>query len=200
MAQVTPQVVSVYATSAAYPWLRGLYDCAPVSIALKLSDPGSSEINLRLGEPAVLTSPAFQVGTDDILVVVEPQTAVGPLTLDQVRQLFSGQVTRWKEVGGADMPVQVWTYSPGEDVQSVFDRLVMQGQSITSLARLAVSSQAMSDSVGSVPGSIGVLPRRWKAGNTKEALTVASVPVLALTQSAPQGVIRDLLSCLQSQK
>ncbi len=147
-----------------------------------------------------LTSPAFQLGTEDILIVNHPQAGVGALTLDQVRQLFSGRLTNWKDVGGNDLPVQVWTFASGEDIQQLFDRLVMNGQPVTSLARLAVSAQAMSDGVGNTPGSIGYLPRRWKAGNIREALKAATVPVLAITRSQPAGPEKDLLSCLQSAK
>jgi hypothetical protein len=198
--QATPQLISVYATSAAYPWLDEVYNCASSSVTVRLSDPSAAEMSLRLGEPVALDSPAFQIGRDDLLVVVQPQTAVGSLTLNQVRQLYSGQVTQWKDVGGAGIPVQVWTYAQAEDIQLIFDRAVMQGQPIASLARLAVSAQAMSDSVGATPGSIGILPRRWKAGNTNAVLAVSTVPVLAILASPPQGAVRDLLSCLQSKE
>ena len=115
-----------------------------------------------------------------------------------VQQLFSGRVANWKEVGGNDLPVQVWTYSHGEDIQQIFDRTVMRGQPVTSFARLAVSSQAMSDGVANTPGSIGYLPRRWKAGNVREALKAATVPVLVITRTQPQGPERDLIACLQA--
>ena len=196
----TPRLINVFASSAASPWLREAYDCAPADSALRLSDPASADISLRLGESALSTLPAFQIGTEDILVVVDPNTGVRSLTLDQSRGVFSGQTTDWKDVGGSDMTVQVWTFSPGEDIAAVFNGSVMLGQPITSLARLAVSAQAMSDSVGSNPGSIGFLPRRLKARNTTEALVVASVPVLGVSSSEPQGAIRDLLTCLQANK
>ncbi len=197
-APVTPQLLNVYVTSAAYPRVNELYPCAPSRIIISLSDPASAELSIRLGEPAHLTTPAFQIGTEDILVVNHPEAGIGALTLDQVQQLFSGRITNWKQLGGNDLPVQVWTYSTGEDIQQVFGRLVMNGQPVTSLARLAVSSQAMSDSVGGTPGSIGYLARRWKAGNTREAFKAASVPVLAVTSAEPQGPVRDLIACLQT--
>jgi hypothetical protein len=58
----------------------------------------------------------------------------------------------------------------------------------------------MSDSVGAVPGSIGLLPRKWKAGNTREALIVSSVPVLALVQQVPEGALAELLACMQDRR
>ena len=199
-AAVTPQLLNVYVTSAAYPRVSDLYSCAPPSIVISLSDPASAELTIRLGEPAPLTTPAFQVGSEDILIVNDAQAGVGALTLDQVQQLFSGRAANWKEVGGNDLPVQVWTFSSDEDIRQIFDRSVMNGQPVTSLARLAVSSQAMSDGVGNTPGSIGYLPRRWKAGNTREALKAVTVPVLAITRTQPQEPLRQLISCLQTVK
>jgi len=195
---ITPRLVNVYVTSAAYPRVSDLYTCAPPSIVIGLSDPDSAELTLRLGEPLPLAMPAYQVGTEDILIVDHPQVGIGPLSVAQVRQLFSGLITNWKDVGGNDLPVKVWTYSAGEDVQQIFDRFVMAGEPVTSQAWLAVSSQAMSDAVGNSPGSIGYLSRRWKAGNTREALKVATVPVLIVARSAPQGPLKDLVACLQS--
>ncbi len=199
-AAVTPQLVNVYVTSAAYPRVSELYSCAPPSIVLAQSDPSTAELTLRLGEPSPLVAPAFQVGTEDLLIVNHPQAGVGALTLDQVQQLFSGRITNWKDVGGNDLPVDVWTFASGEDVQQAFDELVMKGEPVASQAHLAVTAQAMSDAVGNTPGAIGYLPRRWKAGNTREALQAATLPVLILTRAEPQGPLRDLISCLQSKK
>jgi hypothetical protein len=199
-AVVTSQLLHVYVTSAAYPRVSELYSCAPSSAVISLSDPASADMSIRLGEPAPLTTPAFQIGTEDILIVNHPQAGVGSLSLEQVQAIFSGRVANWKDVGGNDLPIQVWTYSMGEDIQQIFDRLLMSGQPITSLARLAVSSQAMSDSVGNTPGSVGFLARRWKAGNTREAFKAVTVPVLAITPAEPKGLLKDLIACLQAAK
>ena len=193
----TPQVVKVYSTSAAQPWLTDLYNCPSSSAVIDLTDSQSADILIRVGEAANLTTPAFQIGTDDIIVAVHPQTGTGSLTIEQVRQLFTGQAANWKDVGGSDVPVQVWTYSPDEDIQQIFDDTVLAGQPITSLARLAVSAQAMSDAIGANAGSVGVLTRRWKSGNVNEAFVVASAPALAITKSEPQGAVKDLIACLQ---
>ena len=73
----------------------------------------------------------------------------------------------------------------------------MAGGLITSQARLATSTQNMSDSVGQNPGSIGILPRRAKTASTQEVYGGVFVPVLAIAKSEPQGVLKELLTCLQ---
>jgi hypothetical protein len=84
-----------------------------------------------------------------------------------------------------------------EDVQQIFDREVLHGSPVTSLARLATSPQQMSDTLNAENGAVGVLPRHWKAGTARDVYTIPDVPVLAILKSEPQGVVRDLLSCLQ---
>jgi len=73
----------------------------------------------------------------------------------------------------------------------------MDGLPGTSTARLAVSAQQMSDSVGMNPGSIGFLPRRWKAGNTHETYVAAVSPVLAITRPGLDDTLNSVLACLQ---
>ena len=66
-----------------------------------------------------------------------------------------------------------------------------------SSALIAVNPQQMSDTLVNQSNTVGILPRHWKAGDSREVFAVATVPVLALTESEPQGVILDLISCLQ---
>ena len=192
--------LSVYSTSAAVPWLSTAYDCTPAGTAIVLGPPDEADVILRLTEPRQLVGAAFQVGSDDLLVVTHPEVAVGQLSRQQVEAIFAGQLTNWTEVGGADAGIQVWGFAPTVDVQAFFERTVLEGRPLASTARLALSAQNMSDSVGVTLGSIGILPRRWKAGNTREALIVDSVPVLALTDASPHGAAAALIACMQSHR
>src|SRR6266545_6805503 len=131
-----PQVVSVYSTSAAEPWLPPLYDCAGTSTVIsRVDDSSLADIVLRVGEPKILTLSAYQIDSEDILIVTHRQSPVQNLTLEGVRALFAGQ---------GDPSVQVWVYASEEDVQEVFDQAVMAGRSMTSSARLAANPQQMS--------------------------------------------------------
>ncbi len=169
----TPQVVSVYSTFAAEPWLPPLYDCAGTSTVIsRLDDSSSADIVLRVGEPKVLTSSAYQIDSEDILIVTHRQSPVQNLTVEEARALFAGQ---------GDPSVQVWVYSSEDDVQEVFDQIVMAGLSVTSSARVAATPQQMSDTLVNESNAVGILPRHWKAGDDREVFSVARVPVLAMT-------------------
>ena len=186
----TPEVVSVYSSSAAEPWLGELYDCGATQRNTALSrvdDPILADISLRVGEPDFLSVPAFQIDTEEILIVTHRQSPIQNLTLEQARTLFT--------LG--DPAVQVWVYASDADVQRVFDQFVMEGRGVISSAKIAVGPQQMSDTLVNESNAVGILPRHWKAGDVRDVFSVAMVPVLALTRSEPQSVVKELIACLQ---
>ncbi len=188
----TPQVVSVFSSAAAEPWLNKLYDCAAKQNNVVLSradDSNAAEIVLQIGE-STITSFAYQIDTEEILIVAQRQSPVQNLTIDDARALF---------MGSRDPSVQVWVYASDADVQRAFDQLVMKGGSVTSSAMAAANPQQMSDTLVNQPNTVGILPKHWKAGagDARVVFSAGTVPVLALTRNQPEGIVKELLACLQ---
>ena len=183
------EVLTVYATSAAQPWMSELFACAnDLSVVLNVSAQ-SPEIYLRVGEPEILVSPAYQIDEEEILIVTPRESPVQNLSLEEAQALFVGQ---------GDPSVQVWIYSSEADVQILFDQLVMKGRSVTSFASVAVDSQAMSDTLNSESNAVGILPRHWKSGSIREVYSAGMAPVLAIVKEEPRGVVNELIACLQN--
>ena len=181
------QVISVYSTSAAQPWLTELYTCADnssVSLNLTADEP---DITLRVGEPEIIISPVYQIDEEEILIVTNRESSVQNLTLSEAQELFAQ----------GDDSAKVWVYASDADVQIVFDQLVMKGRSVTSFAGLATSPQQMSDRINAEKDAVGILPKHWMAGNVREVFSAGTAPVLAITKEEPQGAVKDLIACLQ---
>jgi len=185
----TPQIINVYATSSTRPWLEKVFDCAPENVIVRIADNNAeADISLRLGEPEFVTPAMYQIDTEEILVVTHRQSPVQNMSLQQVQNLFAGTDSS---------PAQVWVYASGEDVQEMFEQAVMQGRNVTTFARLAVNPQQMSDILNAESNAVGVLPRHWKAGHPREVYSVGTFPVLAILKDTPQGVIQEIIACLQ---
>ncbi|MBI5824903.1 MAG: hypothetical protein HZB18_12810 [Chloroflexi bacterium] len=182
------EVITIYATPAAEPWMSDLFACAnDLSVTLNVSAE-SPEIYLRLGEPETLLTPAYQIDEEEILIVTNRESPVQNLSLQEAQDLFAQ---------GNDS-AQVWVYSSEADVQILFDQLVMKGRSVTSFARMAAGPQEMSDALISESNSVGILSKRWMSGSLREVYSVGIVPVLTITQAEPQGAVGELISCLQN--
>ena len=200
-----PQIVDVYATSAAQPWLTKLYACAANSGTVLKVNAESPEIYLRVGEPDVFVFPTYQIDEEDLIVVMN--YARPPLiTGTQIKELFTGKISNlnhitseWGEVHvGSTGEVHVWVYSSDDDIQKTFEQIVLSGSTVTSQAHVAANPQDMLNQIAKDENSIGYLPRHWLGNGVFEQAVVATVPVLAVTKSEPQGLVVDLISCLQN--
>lgn len=56
-----------------------------------------------------MASPAQEhfVALENMVVVTHPENSVGQLTQDQLRAIYSGRITNWKDVGGSDAEINV---------------------------------------------------------------------------------------------
>ena len=67
---------------------------------------------------------------DPIAVIANKECGVHDLTGDQLQDIFSGDVTNWKEVGGADLPILVIIPSKDTAANKNFRRQVMKHKDI----------------------------------------------------------------------
>jgi phosphate transport system substrate-binding protein len=94
------------------------------------------------------------VAVDGIAVVVHTDNPVAALTLAQLREVFSGRLWDWAELGGAG-EVQVVSREDGSGTRAAFEARVMEGQPVTPTALVMPGSQAVADYVAAHPDAIG---------------------------------------------
>ena len=183
------EVLRYYATPASVPWLDRLYECAISSgVVAIMSPPEEADILLRVGEPEWLAGTAIQIDMEDVIIVAGPESPIRSLSLQEAKELFTS---------GSSTEAELWVFAEGEDVQQVFHALVMQNLPVAASARIAGTPQQMAVVLGEGSDDVGILTRHWNAGNTRELLTAATVPVLAITPEEPTRSAKSVLACLQ---
>jgi phosphate transport system substrate-binding protein len=97
------------------------------------------------------------IARDGLAIVVNPTNSVTGLSLLQLRALFTGQVTNWKDVGGKDGPVRPITREEGSGTRESFVRLVMGKERISRRALTQESNGAVKELVKGDPAAIGYM-------------------------------------------
>ncbi|MFN6565924.1 PstS family phosphate ABC transporter substrate-binding protein [Dendronalium sp. ChiSLP03b] len=96
-----------------------------------------------------------QVGIDSVAVVVNPALKVSGLTVDQLQQIYLGQITNWKQVGGPDLAIAPFSQNPEDaDVLLVSGKRVLDKQALSSNVQYVYSTTEALRRVNQTPGGL----------------------------------------------
>lgn len=97
------------------------------SMGIQSALSGAAEIgmaDLVALPPEVASLKSLIVARDGIAVVVNPANRISSLTFDQVRDVFSGKIRNWKDVGGHDDTIAVISREAGSGTRSSFEKIL----------------------------------------------------------------------------
>ncbi len=172
---------------------------------------GMSSRALKQDHPDEAALRVFPLALDGIAVIVHPSNVVSGLSLDQLRDLFTGRHRTWKAVGGADREVHLIVREEGSGTRGAFDEMVLtRGKEHLrpdAYALVQDSSGGVREVVRGDPDAIGFVSL-GVVNQTVRALaidgvvpTAASVrdgryrlvrPFLLVAREEPAGLAREL--------
>jgi phosphate transport system substrate-binding protein len=160
------------------------------------------------------------VALDGIVVVVHPSNPVGALTMEALREIFLGNVRRWKQVGGENRPVVLLSREVNSGTHIFFkEHVLRRGKSkgpeeFSPRALMMPSSYAIAEEVSRNENAVGYYGLGYISPRQK-ALAVApddrspavapnidsvranaypiSRPLYFFTRGEPTGTVKDIL-------
>jgi phosphate transport system substrate-binding protein len=94
------------------------------------------------------------VAIDGIAVIIDKANAVTDLTKDQLIKIYKGELTNWKDLGGADQPIVVIGRESGSGTRGAFEELLAIEDQCKYSNEINSTGGVMAK-VASTPGSIG---------------------------------------------
>lgn len=198
-----PQPIRVAFTSTLRPRVAILHQCALElpEIALITQETSAADLEftaadlaLWFGEPHQgIPGYAASLGMDEIIIIAGSEVALQNLNTEQLRELYS-------EPGSV---YHSWTYNEGNELRTIFDGAVLGEETVSSYALLAPNPGAMLEAIAADPMAIGYIPLSWNSGDVqrisieRELQKAFEHPILAITDSAPEGNFQRYLICLQ---
>jgi phosphate transport system substrate-binding protein len=96
-----------------------------------------------------------QWAIDGVAPVVNPGNQVKKLTRSQLVAIFSGKIDNWKQLGGIDRGINIYTRDEASGTREVFWEKGLGKERISSAANVVVSNGAMKSAVAKDPYGIG---------------------------------------------
>ena len=95
------------------------------------------------------------VAIDSIVFVVSPELNLTGLNLEQIRQIYRGEITNWQQVGGPNLSIQPLARSPesGGTVQE-FQRQILNNQSFVKAVTVVPTTTQAIRQLQNTPGGI----------------------------------------------
>ncbi len=120
-----------------------------------LADIGMCSRSLSAAEKETLQP--IVIARDGLAVIVNLSNPIGQLTLDQVRQLYAGKITNWKELGGPDRNIHLIMREEGSGTREAFMNMVMGKQDPALRALVQESNGAVRELVSTDPAAVGYI-------------------------------------------
>jgi phosphate transport system substrate-binding protein len=97
----------------------------------------------------------YRVAVDGLSVYVNKASKVKELDLDQLSGIFTGTITNWKEVGGDDAPIKIYSRENSSGTYEFFKALVLKGKDFAATAQTMQGTAQLLESVNQDVHGIG---------------------------------------------
>lgn len=129
--------------------INGTTDIADASRPIRASE--SRQVEARQGDAPHET----RVALDALAIYVNEQNPVTSLTVPQLARIFRGQVQRWSEVGGPDLPIVLYSRENNSGTYAYFKEHVLHDRDFARSAQTLPGTAAVINAVSQDRGGIG---------------------------------------------
>lgn len=152
---------------------------------------------------------------DGIAVVVHPSNSITDLSKEEVKNIYLGKITNWKELGGEDAEITVVCREAGSGTRGAFEEIVMDEEDISNHVIIQNSNGGVRTTVENDNNAIGfislsIVNDQVKAvnidgvsptvENIKNGTYKIARPFLYVTKETPEGLVKAYIDFALSEE
>jgi len=150
---------------------------------------------------------------DGIAVVVNPVNPIHDLNRTAIADIFAGRITSWKALGGADMPIHLYTRDEASGTRKVFWKKILHKSAISPKANFVTSNGAMKRAIAGDEMGIGYMSAGFVDASvagvaidgvapTRDNIQAGTYPyargLYSITKGEPKGLAKPFIDYLLS--
>lgn len=108
------------------------------------------------------------IAYDALSVVVHPENKVSQLTREQLEKIFTGEITNWKEVGGANEKIVAYSRESSSGTYEFFKEHVLNKKNYSTTVLSMPATGAIVQSVSQTKGAIGYVGLAYETKDVKQ--------------------------------
>ena len=170
----------------------GTSDIAMVSEPMDIAVDAAAAAGKKVDAKAIQF---FELKKDEIVFVVHPANPVAKLSWDQLRDIHTGKIGNWKEVGGKDLAIVVYSDSTTGGTRAMVKKIVMGGAEYGPAVKPQTSVKRAAEMVGTDEAGIAgagkgfVDTAKNKLVETKKLERPLALATLGAPKAAAKAVI-----------
>ncbi|MDD3539544.1 MAG: phosphate ABC transporter substrate-binding protein [Atribacterota bacterium] len=153
------------------------------------------------------------IAKDAIAVIVHTSNKIDGLTLEQIKAIFTGEISNWSPVGGEDQVIVVVSRDSASGTFEAFNELALHKEKLRPDALMQASNAAVATTVANTPGAIGYVGLGYVTSQVK-AIKVNDIipsketvndnsyplarPLFMYTNGEPDGIVKDFIDFVLS--
>ncbi len=157
----------------------------------------------------------FAVAYDSIIPVVHPSSSLTNITMDQLKAIYKGEITNFKDIGGPDLKIVACSRDTSSGTYETWEGKVMKKERVTPRAQIMASNGAIVQAVSKNKYAIGYIGIGYLNDSVK-ALTVDGIegteettldgsfpisrPLFMFTNGWPEGEVLDFINYVLNPK
>jgi len=155
------------------------------------------------------------IALDGIAVIVHPTNPVKSLTKAQIKDIYTGKLSNWSELGGKNAKIVVVNRDTSSGTYEAFEVLALNKEKVRPDALSAASNQGVAQTVSQTPGAIGYIGHGYltpkvkpvavdKVECTKQAIQAEKYPLsrylYVYTNGKPAGNVKKFVDFVLSRE
>jgi phosphate transport system substrate-binding protein len=164
-----------------------------VAVSSGTADIGMISRNLKTSEKEGHNFKEYVIGRDGIAIVGHPSNSTSSLTLTQVKDIYQGKITNWKEVGGIDAKIVLIGRDSASGTRELFTEFVLNNEDTVKTMQELNSNGAVQQSVARTPGAIGYVSLEYVDSTIKAFAIDGVIPSNATVTNGTYKLNRSLL-------